>query len=375
MKHNPQSLTSWRTATAVALSATAMAISPISPVSVMAHQETDASKAPPAAATGSPDAAAESDAGTKLVKSDLSSDQVFEKIGQNLDDVETLSCDISQSVLLSGQMFQAVGRYAQASGNRMRLEYQIFPGRAANLKDDEQLVLGQPAPDVSKLRPTGVLERVSDGSVLWTKWKNGPRQELTRRNISEIVEALKDVPNETSVKSLQSLGVGGLQTLMSQIQVGMDFGEVRELPADGGSRLVLVGRWSEKTRKDVFKLSDDPGAVLPDYVPDYVRLYVDSATMLPLRIQYLKKHKDPAQSKVRPIVTLDFRNFDLNFELSDAVAVKWFEFDREENDEIKEEDLTASVIESIKKMVTETPADDAATEDVKGDGDSEPKAE
>lgn len=293
-----------------------------------------------------------------MEKSDLTAEQVFAAIGQKLDDAETLSCDINQSVVLSGHLFQAVGRYAQASGNRMRLEYRIYPGRAANAQDGKNSVLGGPVPDLSKKKPTGLLERVSDGSVLWTKWKNGPKQELTRRNISEIVEALKDVPNETSVKSLQNLGVGGLQTLVSQLQVGMDFGEVRELTTDDGKRLVLVGRWNKKTLKDVFKLSDDPKAALPEYIPDYVRLYVDAAGMLPLRIQYLKKHKDPTQKRVRPIVTLDFRKFEVNFELTEETASQWFEYVREKDDTIKEgdeEDLTSSVIESIKKMASEQP--------------------
>lgn len=357
MKHNPQSLTSWRTATALALSAVFAAISPISPVSVMAQQKEQPQATPPA--TTPPPAAEEK--GPQLKKSEFTANQVFEKIGQNLNDLDTLSCEISQSVMLTGQLFQAVGRYAQASGNRMRLEYRIFPARAVNAKDSQEMALGQPAPDVSDRKATGSLERVSDGTVLWTKWKNGPQQQLTRRNISEIIEALKDVPNETSVKSLQNLGVGGLQTLMSQLQVGMDFGEVRELEGEGSNQLVLAGRWNAKTLKDVFNQSAETPTALPDYVPDYVRLYVDSARMLPLRIQYLKKH--PELTKVRPIVTLDFRNFDLDFDLNDEVAAKWFEFDRGEDEEIKEEDLTASVIESIKKIATETPADDADNKD------------
>ena len=199
---------------------------------------------------------------------------------------------------------------------------------------------------------TGLLERVSDGSVLWTKWKNGPREQVTRRNISEIVEALSDVPNETSVKSLQSLGVGGLQTLMSQLQIGMDFGEVREMKTETSSRLVLVGRWNQKTRTDIFKLPEDSSAVLPEYIPDFVRLYVDADKFLPLRIQYLKKHAE--QDRVRPVVTLDFRNFALNFKLDDEVAAHMFEFVREKDTEVKEVDLTSAVIDSIKKMATET---------------------
>lgn len=353
MKHNPQSLTSWRITAALAVSAVVCALGPISPVSVLA-QQAPAQDPPAAKPTEAPPAA------PKLEKSDLSADQVFDQIGQKLDNAETLSCDITQSVMLTGQMFQAVGRYAQASGNRMRLEYRIYPGRAANAKDKALFDVDHTPEDLSKQKPTGLLERVSDGSVLWTKWKNGPQQQVTRRNISEIVEALSDVPNETSVKSLQNLGVGGLQTLMSQLQVGMDFGEVREMKSDSAARLVLVGRWNKKTRADVFKLPDDPKAVLPEYVPDFVRLYVDADKLLPLRIQYLKKH--PEQDRVRPVVTLDFRNFALNFKLDDDVAAHMFEYVREKDDEVKEVDLTSSVIESIKKLATDTMPEETTEE-------------
>jgi outer membrane lipoprotein-sorting protein len=353
MKHNPQSLTSWRTATALAVSAIAFCLSAVSPVSV--------AQEPPAQPTPAADTTATAQEATpKLTKSDLTADQVFDQISQKLDNAETLSCDITQSVMLTGQLFQAVGRYAQASGNRMRLEYNIFPGRAMNAKDQELFSVDNTPPDLSAQKPTGSLERVSDGSILWTKWKNGPRQQLTRRNISEIVEALSDVPNETSVKSLQSLGVGGLQTLMSQLQVGMDFGEVREMKTETDGRLVLVGRWNLKTRKEVFNLTDDPKAVLPDYIPDFVRLYVDSEKLLPLRIQYLKKH--PVQNQARPIVNLDFRNFALNFKMDDEVAAHMFEFVREKDDEIKEVDLTGSVIDAIKKLATIVPVEETPEE-------------
>lgn len=346
MKHNPQSLTSWRITTALAVSAIAGILGPICPVSVMAQQTPPPSNAPAA------EPAEQQPATPKLTKSELTADEVFDRISQKLDDAETLSCDITQSVMLTGQLFQAVGRYAQASGNRMRLEYRIYPTRATNAADKELFDVEFTPEDMSEQKPTGLLERVSDGSVLWTKWKNGPLEQVTRRNISEIVEALSDVPNETSVKSLQSLGVGGLQTLMSQLQVGMDFGEVREMKSDSTNRLVLVGRWNQKTRTDIFKLPEDSKAVLPEYIPDFVRLYVDAEKLLPLRIQYLKKH--PEQSRVRPVVTLDFRNFALNFKLDDEVAAHMFEFVREKDDEVKEVDLTSAVIDSIKNMATET---------------------
>ena len=344
MMHRPQSLTRWPTLALLAVSAVGIVVSSISPIPAMAQQQDAASSEPPAAAAPPP-----------MTKSDLTAEQVFDQISETLDGVEMLSCDISQVVVLSGQRFHAVGRYVSASGNRMRLEYRIFPARAVNAKDAEQLSLDATPEDTTEMKVTGSLEQVSDGSVLWSKWVNGPQKQLTRRNIREIVEAVSDVPNYSAARSLQDLGVGGLQTLMSQLQVGMEFGEVREQTSGDTKRLLLTGRWSDRTLKEVFQLPENSNAALPDYIPDYVRIFVDAKEHLPLRIQYLKKHPDTTKTQVRAVVTLDFRHFDLTGEVDDSV----FKFERSEDDDIKEVDLTAAVIDGIRKLA----ADPQATTD------------
>ena len=144
----------------------------------------------------------------------------------------------------------------------------------------------------------------------------------------------------------------------------MEFGEVREQTIGNTRLLVLAGRWSDRTLKEVFRMPADPGASLPDYVPDFVRIYVDADAHLPRRIQYLKKHPDPTQKQVRPVVTLDFRHIKLNEEVDDDI----FKFERAADDEIKEVDLTAAVIDGIRKIaagpeansVPEEPAEEGA---------------
>ncbi|MEZ6123334.1 MAG: hypothetical protein R3C49_09190 [Planctomycetaceae bacterium] len=344
MSRKPQSLTGARISAGLAFFAIAAVVGTIFPVSVTAQQEAETATAPAATSESSPEALPES-AATKLKPSSLVSAEVFDQMTQTLDGVESLSCDLVQNVTLSGQRFQAAGRYLHASGNRMRLEYRIFPVKAATASDAARQALDSEPEDTSKLKPTGSLEQVSDGSVLWSRWANGPQKQVTRRNIREIVESVNGLPNYSEVRSLQDLGVGGLQTLMSQLQLGMEFGPVQETQVGSDTYLVLAGRWNEKTRTEVFKLPADPNAQLPDYIPDYVRIYVDSKAHLPRRIQYLKKHFDPGQKSVRPIVTLDFRNIRLNEELPDDA----FNFTGSEKDG-PEIDLTSQVIDLIKKQ-------------------------
>ncbi|MEQ9412024.1 MAG: hypothetical protein RIK87_30210 [Fuerstiella sp.] len=348
MKHKPQSLPSRTAALVLAVSAAGLVVCQITPVSLRAQDAADAaaSEAAKGDATAAP----------ALQKSDLSATQVFDAIAAKLDGTESLSCDLHQTILMSSHRFDASGRYLQASGNRMRLEYQIYPVRAVTSSDARHLEPEPEPEDTAERKATGSLRQVSDGSVLWSYWINGTQKQLTRRNISEILDATSDVPNYSAATSLQDLGVGGMQALMSQLQVGMDFGVVQEQQISSKKLLVLSGRWNKKTRTELFQIPDDADTQLPEYIPDYVRIYVDAESMLPRRIQYLKKHPDPEQKQIRPLVTLDLRNLVLNAPVDDGV----FEFQRPDEPDLEEIDLTSQVIDGIKRTAAAKDSEDAA---------------
>lgn len=332
MKHKPQTLTLFTSAVVLAILAGGMPATPISVAAVLVADETAA--------------ADQETPGAALQRSEMTAAQVFQAVADKLDEVTSLSCEIRQTILMSGQRFVAIGDYKQSSGNRMRLEYRIYPVRAQT-KSDPQVDAVANKEDEQK--HTGSLLQVSDGSVLWSYWVNGDTKKLSRRNIAEIVDAAEKVESYSAARTLQDLGVGGLQTLTSQLQVGMDFGAVQEQKIGDSDLYVLTGRWNEKTLKDVFQAPDPAKAVLPDYIPDYVRIYVDASAMLPRRIQYLKKHPDPQQKKIRNLVTLDLKNIDLQVELPDSTFV----FPRPDDKEVKEVDLTAQVIKAIENMAAD----------------------
>lgn len=339
MKHKPQTFTSWALSGSLAVFAAGIAVASIAPVSLIADEDQ------PSGQVAAP--------GQK--RSKLSADDVFQKLNSSLDSIEAFSCDIRQTVLLSGHRLYAKGRYYHASGNRLRLEYRLFPTRAAKASDQAYLGIDSEGEDTSELKPTGSLTQVSDGSVLWTYWINAGQKQLTRRNIREILEAADDEPNYSSATSLSDLGVGGMQTLLAQLQVGMEFGAVIEQDTARGKMLVVSGRWNEKTRTEIFKLPPDSDAPLPDYIPDYVRVFVEEKSMTPARIQYVKRHPNPEVKRIQPLATLDFANLK---PLKDVPA-SVFEFERPDDEEITEVDLTGEVVESIKKAAegTEKSAD------------------
>ena len=331
MKHKPQSLTFTLLAVSAAAFATGVLWQVPQPLFAGPQQDETA------------DSAAE-DAAPQLKPVDVKAADVLTSVSEKLDSVDSLSCDLHETIVFSGQRFYAVGRYVQASGNRMRLEFRIFPTRATRASDAAHFELdGEPEP-TDELKPTGSLQQVSDGSVLWSLWDNAGIRKLTRRNIQQIIDAIPETGSYKADRLLEDLGVGGLQTLLARIQQSMDFGTVREQMVGEDRFLVLSGKWSDKSRKEMFD-TEDPDAPLPDYIPDYVRIYIDADASLPRRIQYLKRFPDPSQNLVRPLVTLDLRGVSLNEEVSDGL------FTLQVDDEgLVEEDLTPKVIDTIKQL-------------------------
>lgn len=273
--------------------------------------------------------------------------EVLDAVTNKLNELDSLSCDLTQSVTMSGQELRAVGKYIQATGNRMRLEYRLYSAQPVTTETQEaQSDLNSSRPAERDDQVTGSLQQVNDGSVLWSLWINGDQKQLTRRNVRQITEAAGEIPNYSAARSLQDLGVGGLQTLITQLQTGMEFGQVLEQKAGETSLLVLSGRWTTKAKEEYFQLPADSTAALPEYIPDYVRIYIDATAMLPRRIQYLKKHPNPERQQVRPMSTMDLRNIVLNGEINEAA----FTFRQPEGETIPEVDLTAQTIESIKQI-------------------------
>lgn len=358
MKHKPQSLTSLPLSGSLALTAAVAVFVSIAPVSLTADENATSGAPTNSTETAADETTAASKPAPK--RSALTADQVFGKVKAQLDSLQGFSCDIRQTVFMTGHRLQARGRYYHASGNRLRLEYRLFPIRAVKAGDKEYLSIDSDGEDTTELKPTGSLTQVSDGSVLWTYWINAGQKQLTRRNIREIMEAADAEPNYSAATSLSDLGVGGMQTLMAQLQVGMDFGAVLEQESARGPLLMVTGRWNDRTRAEVFKLPPEADGPMPDYIPDYVRVYVTAATMTPARIQYVKRHPNPDIKQVRPLATLDFMNFKAENEIPAAV----FEFERPDDEEITEVDLTSDVLEAIKKAGAKpgTKPDDEAEE-------------
>ena len=271
------------------------------------------------------------------------STDLLNQVRSKLQSLDSLKCDLHQTVMMSGMTLHATGTYAEASGNRVHLEFRIFPSQPTVKDDTKKLAIDAEPAALAPETARGELTQVSDGTVLFTHWKNGAAVRVTRRNLRDIMDAATKVAGYDTDHVAMDLGVGGLRGLISRIESLMEFAPVTTKKVGESDYYVVRGRWNAKTRKELFQLPDNVIADPRPHVPEYVVFYFDSKTLLPRRIEYRKRAADPAQKFDRPMVTMDLRNIVINETLPDEMFV----FVTPEG--VKEEDITEQTIQMIQQ--------------------------
>ncbi len=272
-------------------------------------------------------------------------DEILTQLRTKLEGLDSLKCDLNQTSLISGMKLTASGKYVEASGNRVSLQYVIYPLTGEKPDDAKQLALDADAPVLDETKNRGILIQVSDGQVLSTSWKNGETQRISRRNIRDVLAAAEATKSYDPKNAAMDLGVGGLRGLVSRLQTTMEFAPVKQIKVGERRVYEVTGRWSEKVRKEIFKVPEDSIIDPRPEVPEYVRVYIDVESMLPRRIQFLKRSMSPTEKLVRPLITLDLRNMVVNEAVEDATFV----FQTPEG--AQEEDQTEQVIQMIQQSI------------------------
>lgn len=270
---------------------------------------------------------------------------LLDQVRSKLESLESLKCDLHETVSMSGMTLHAAGTYAEASGNRIHVEFRIFPGQPSSKEHLKQLAIDAEPVVLAPESSRGELTQVSDGTVVFTHWKNGANVSVTRRNLRDIMDAATKVADYDANHVAMDLGVGGLRGLISRIESLMEFAPVQTKKIGDAEFYVVRGRWNAKSRKELFQLADDVIVDPRPHIPEYVVFYIDAKTSLPRRIEYRKRAPDPAQKFDRPMVTLDLRNMELNVAIPDETFV----FKTPEG--VKEEDVTEKTIQAIRQSV------------------------
>ena len=229
----------------------------------------------------------------------------------------SVKADVEHTVSIGNQQFRATGRYLNR-GSKLRLEYVVKPDQGAD----------------------GSLIEVCDGKVLWSLMTLGSTKRVTHRDVQQIKAAAASMKNVPDTVLTAELGLGGLTALFASLERTMTFDLMKPVEVEGRSRTVVQGQWKSSVSSRWKRKADDP---LPVYIPDMVRIYVDSTTLFPERIVYLKKQTEKDKKSPRALVSFQFRNVELDTMIDDQ------EFTFVPPEDVVPEDITRQFLDRITK--------------------------
>lgn len=250
----------------------------------------------------------------------------FERVRQELPNHQSIKAKMEQVVSIGDQNFKVEGEYLQA-GKKLKLSYTVDPDHGLQ----------------------GKMLEVCDGKELWTLLELPDSKRVTRRNIQQILTAAvaaskKDLPEATVNVEL---GLGGLAALFASLERTMVFDAIKEDDSEGHAQTIIQGRWKKEILQRYPKDKED---ALPVFIPDLVRIYVNTQTLFPEKLLYLKKI--PQKKTFRPLLSLEFQDVEFDVPVDDKVFV--FKIP----DQVVPEDITKQYLDRLTNPGA--PADAAA---------------
>jgi outer membrane lipoprotein-sorting protein len=223
--------------------------------------------------------------------------------------------------------FRAEGVYLQGAGNKVRVDLTVEVGKNK-----------------------GHLLQVCEGDILWTVYDTGTAPKVTRRDLKQILAATKEA--ETKSTWLNELGLGGLPALLAAVEGSIDFKPTMKTVIEGRNFYVLEGSWKPAVRQQFeAQLQQSPSPpngpkMLPNHVPELVRVFLDAETLFPYRIRYLKQ-SPAAGEEPRPLLTLDFSGIVVNA----SIDAEEFRYSAPEGAQVM--DVTTQYLDQLKAQPTQ----------------------
>jgi hypothetical protein len=272
----------------------------------------------------------------------MSAADLLRQARERLHAYHSVKARIIETVVIGDRKFQVTGTYLQGRNFKLKLALDVRLGEQGEFQ--------------------GSMLQVCDGQVLWTSHvfgKSGRPEDsrrqpershrITRRDIRQIIgEAARhnELPQNRLVAEL---GLGGISELLASLERTMVFGRVRQDRIDRKQFIVVQGRWNAEVLKNFLdseelkKARSAAGAkqlpVLPEHVPDVVRIYFEQDNLFPRRILYLKRPL--SHDSLRPMLSLNFVKVQLNAPVDDN------EFNFVPPDKVFPQDVTNSYLQQI----------------------------
>lgn len=203
----------------------------------------------------------------------------------------SISAKMVQTISMFDRHVRAEGRYLQAPDRRVRMELNLKVGST-----------------------TGTLLEVCDGEILWTRQDIDQQPQISRRNVTQILEAARKAGNVPENMLIADLGLGGMGSILGALERSFEFNGMKDDTLRERPVTIIQGEWSPFMQTNL--RGADPNSPIPPYIPDVVRVTLDRENGVPLRLMYLKKVPD--RDVLKPFLTLDFLDVKIGATLDPA---------------------------------------------------------
>lgn len=224
----------------------------------------------------------------------------------------TIQAEVLEVASLTDPPLRMTGRYVSA-GVKLRLEFDVqLPGSAG-----------------------GQLVEVCDGERLWSWLRLPGAERVTRRDIRQILAAAERATEVPTRSATVDLALGGLPALVTSLDRAMNFDHVKQEVYEDQAVWVLMGRWTPELALQLGGNANAPK--FPAHIPEAARLTLTADSLMPVRLQYLKRQ--PRGAKL--LLDLKFHNIRLDEPVSDH------EFSFSPPDGVEPEDITRQYLSEL----------------------------
>lgn len=236
------------------------------------------------------------------VTGNASGDVLLDSAIAALDSQESLSAKLRLQVHLMGHHLFGPGAYLQK-------------GRGADRKIRFEM-------SVNGSAGRRLLTQINNGHELWILEDLTGTQQLRYVDLDRLAEASDDPEPTPNLSQLNAIGLGGLPGLMKNVQSSFRFGPAVKIQWNGMTVWAMRGVWRSEVLARLLSIpqSDVPAdaeallSKLPERAPTEVGLLLDTQTLLPFRVEFLrptKRRGKPGKNSQTPVATLEL--FEVRF--------------------------------------------------------------
>lgn len=245
----------------------------------------------------------------------------------------SISAKWTETISLQPRSVRGTGRYVQGSLNQkgdgwhLRSEIKIKIGNTEGSQlevcdgdilwtrmEIRNIAKGSAetsSPSATKKSPAGDKGSKEAGGSGHTPDRNEPMVGLTRRNVSQIMDAVRKRPDLPQELLIADLGLGGMPALLASFQQALQFDKVTHEKLNGRDVINLEGTWSElQLRRWKVQPGDMAKITFAPIVPERVQMVLDKDSGFPHRIVFFKKLRD--RNVNTPLVTLEYTDLQVN---------------------------------------------------------------